>query len=367
MKKLVFFLFNLFFSVLFLSCSHDIRGGGINGECFIVEDIEVTHELVGEEIKLNDPYYGIMSIVDSVMFFYDPTTSSAQHYCFDIETGEKICDFFPVGRGPNEFLNVTPIMQVYEENGEKKSVFTAINEEKAGVFNITKSVEQRKTVLDSVFDLEWRKYFTRSFVSFFRNDETSFWVFRQPERTTLNDHHYSLPQYVKINYHDGEIKKVFDIYTNPPIYNKEAERLNEDFYLSFNMIHPDNNKIAMAMGMLAQINILDLDTGDLRGIKIAGTPDFAYLSENPENFKQFYTFSDADNNYIYGLYMDKKIAERKESWNADIVNVFDWDGNFAYKLHLDNGVDQIRIDSGNRSLYAINYASLQIFKYELPF
>lgn len=365
MIKVINFLLCIFYVIIFLPGCRE-NTSYFNGKIITANDIQVTDTLVGEKIVLDSINSGIISLCDSFVFFYSHNMPDFQYYCFNIKTGKYISNFFPIGRGAGEFLNVTPIVQKYNENDEIKALFTAINEEKAGVFNITQSIKQKKTICDTIFNLRWSDKYTRSFISIFRYDDSTVLVHKLPEKITLDDNRYLLPQYLMINYHTGNIERIYDLYNEPGVYNPEAKDLNEDFYLSYNLIHPDRTKIVMLMTMLPQINILDVETGTLKGITISGSPGFEDLKEC-DDFRQYYSFSDVDDKYIYGLYIDKSYTDFKATVNTCMINVFDWEGNFVYKLYVGNGLDQIQIDSKNRIMYGVSLATEEVFQYLLPF
>jgi hypothetical protein len=235
-----------------------------------------------------------------------------------------------------------------------------------GIFNITQSVAQKRTVLDTVFDFSWRKNFIAPFIFVFRYDDSTVLARQQPAKITLDSDIYSLPQYLKINHKTNETERTYTLYADS-VYNPDAHRLNEEFYLTFDLISPDRQKIAMCMKLLAQINILDLNTGKVQGIRIKHTPGFDYLKGNVDDYKYYYHFLDVDEKYIYALYVDKKYAEVKESVNSQIIHVFDWNGNFVRKLFVDEGLDFIKIDAEKRLMYGTNLTAEKVFRYKLPF
>ena len=82
--------------------------------------------------------------------------------------------------------------------------------------------------------------------------------------------------------------------------------------------------------------------------------------------KHYYMRIQADNNYIYALYL----GEMRNPFGANeirshIVNVFDWNGNLVGKLDLVNPVTQISLDSKNNILYGINPITEKFYRYDL--
>lgn len=360
-----YYLYIFFILVLLQGCKE--TKSYFCGDLVFVNDIHVADTLKGEKVNFDSLYFGLMSVSDSLMFFYNPRAKDYQYRCFNVKTGKFICHFFPIGRGANEFQNVTPIAKVYNENGDIKSLFTAINENKAGVFNITKSLEQKTTVLDTVFDFIWSEKYIKPFTHIFKYNDSTVLAYKPPTKINLTGHRYSVPQYLKLNHKTNDTERVYDLYNDPSVVNDKAERLNENFYASFGLLSPDGRKIAMGMNMLAQINILDIETGELKGIRISETPEFDYFKGKLDDLRFYYKHLDVDDRCIYALYADKSYSDFQKSPESNIINVFDWNGNFLHKLYLNNGTDQIQLDSVNRLLYGLNFATGDVFCYRIPF
>lgn len=364
----IFFCLSILFAGIYACTDH---GSRLNGEVIIVNDIGVTDTLRGEKVTLDGPYFGIMSIVDSLAFFFNPRASDYSYSCYNLNNGQHIADFCNIGRGPEEFINITPIMQIYEEDGQKKSLFTAANEEKMGIFNITRSVLESTTIFDTVIDLKWRDMYTRPFINIFinifRSDACSIFAFKQPSRLNLKEFRYSFPEFLKIDIRTGKKERTYKLFDGALTYNPAAEQINGHFFSSLSLMAPDRSKrIVMFMEMLAQINILDPETGIVKGFRIAGTPDFGYFKGNPQKFKTFTRFSDVDEKHIYWLYCYGSSLEVLESVDTHFIYVFDWEGNFVRKLYLEHGADQIRVDTATGWLYAYNFATMDIYRYKLP-
>lgn len=339
----------------------------LNGDVILVDDIKISDTLVGEKIVFDSINSGMISLCDSFAFFYNPRMPDYQYYCFNINTGKYVCNFFPLGRGNGEFLNVTPIIQLYTEKEEMKALFVAVNEEKAGVFNITKSIEQKTTICDTVFDFKWRSKYAQPFIYLFHYNDSTFLAYKQGNQVAEKEYKYSLPQFLMINRYSGDVERTYRLYHEPALYNPVAEDWNGSFYLSMNFIKPDKSKIMMSMTLLPQINILDVETGLLKGIRIVGEPGFEYLKGRVEDLKEYYLFSDVDDKYIYALYAPKSYTDPKATIDNCMIHIFDWEGNFIYKLYVHEALNQIRVDLKNKIIYGVSFSTEEVFRYPLPF
>lgn len=328
---------------------------------------QTVDTITGEKVDLDDMNTGLFSLCDSLAFFYSHRQKNYQYSCYNLKTGKHISFFFPIGRGAGEFLNVTPIQQIYVENKEQKALFMAINEEKAGIFNITQSIKQNQTICDTLFDFKWSQKNNRPFISAFLYDKNHILAHQQQNRLALNEEKYAVPRFLMIDFHTGKITKTYDLYIEPGIYNPTAGKLNGQFYTSINLLSPDRTKVVMLMNMLPQMNILHLATGELQGIKIEGLPDFKSLKRNSDKLKEYYTFSAVDNNYIYALFADRSLTEPETHQKTSRIFIFDWEGNLRRELRTNNPIDQIQIDSANRCLYGVDFAEEEVFRYPLKF
>lgn len=235
------------------------------------------------------------------------------------------------------------------------------------VFNVTKSILTKKTEIDSVFNLKWREDYFKPFMFVFSLTETTVLAKESSNKRILKENIYTPPRYLTFNLEERRHKREYELYSE--FNNKSIEDLNEAIHFSFDKLSPNRNKLAMAMVHLAQINILDLETGKLKGIRMSGTESFASLEEvnKPRDLKMYYKNIDVDEHNIYALFIENNaeaIADY-ESSRSDVVQVFDWEGNYIRKLKLDQNIEHISVDSKNRLLYGVNNEDGVVYRYRL--
>ncbi len=187
----------IFANVLLLCCMKDNKDAEyFNGELVYTDLSAPTDTLKGEAIVLEEECVGgMVTVLDSLIFFYNPTDKHYSYHCYNYKTGKHIGDFFPIGRGHNEFLNVTPIYGVSMCKDTAKSVFVALNEQKLGTFNITRSISEKKTILEGVRDFEWKKHFMNPITQVYPYKDKLI-VFENGRKTHFKHDTYILPQYV---------------------------------------------------------------------------------------------------------------------------------------------------------------------------
>lgn len=366
------FLYTLIIAIISISCqSNNNRAhdpGYFNGEVLEIEDLSFSDKLHSERISLEEPVFGLIAIQDSILFSYHPRSDGFQYQSINLNTKKLHAKYFPLGKGPKEFLNVTPIFQqMTNRKGDIVSPFVAVNEFKYGIFNITESIKTKQTILDTVIDLQWEENFINPFIFIFSINDSLVLAKKQPNN--LSDKtKYTLPEYQLLNFHQSEAVKKIEVFKH--FNNKNIGELNESILLSYDKIKPDKTKLAMAMVYMAQVNILDLKTGVSKGIRLKKTPDIDELEKLTEKEMKIY-FKDiaVSDEYIYALYIDSKNEENDfhENLKSDIIYVYDWEGNVKKKIKLDKELDNIAIDKTNTFLYGITAKSMksEIYRYKM--
>lgn len=361
-------LISIFFQFSCRQSDNIIESGYFRGKTVIVDNIPDIESIQGEELQIEDPFMGMISVYDSLMFFYHPRFNDFQYYCINLNSGKLHSKYFGKGKGPNEFLNVTPIFQyITSENGDIVSPFVAVNENQYGLFNLSKSVPTKTTVVDTTYNMKWREDFVNPFIFVFAIDNEMVAAKEQPNKKVLEEERYTPPRFYTFNLTKREPIKEFELFDE--FYNKNLDILNETVLLSYDKIDPSRRKIAMAMLHLAQLNILDIETGELKGIRIPNTLNFSDLesAKGVGDLSVYYKSLDVDNEYIYALYVDKKYNEGIDfEYNkADVVHIYDWEGNFVKRLKLDKSVEHIAIDPSNGYLYGADNEDAKVYRFNL--
>ena len=362
MKKIYRILILFLYGVLFYSCENE---NYFAGEITTTNDFKKEYKLIGEEVKLEGIYTGYMSVYDSLILFCSSQYPDYKIYTYSLNNGKQLKSLFKVGRGPNEFRNLTHTEQYVRNNNSIKLWF--YDEQKSHMLvDITRSIKLHtdSLVIDSIIPIDIKKA-TTSYLSFIFTLDNHMFVTKTPcERAYYKDVKYSLGEYILYRNSLDTPLQSFTLFTKPLI--NRIQKMNPNiFYESYDRIKPDKSKIAMAMWHMAQINILDLKTGKLKGFRIKGTPDFNYLEGDPEHFRTYYQRLSVDNQYIYALYEDRLSYSNQEAKRTNtIIHVYDWDGNPVCKLVLAEVLGQMSLDPVTGYLYGKTYLE-EVFRYNL--
>ena len=128
-----------------------------------INNDEAEEMLLKSSSKYIDSIYSpILSIVDSIALFYG-TNNEAAYEAVKLSTGEKVASFCPIGHGQGEYIAISPIRQIYQENGEYKTIMFAPNESKILIWNISESLHSGRTVYEYCGDYSWKDKFPVSY------------------------------------------------------------------------------------------------------------------------------------------------------------------------------------------------------------
>ena len=179
----------------------------------------------------------------------------------------------------------------------------------------------------------------------------------------LSDEEAALPAYQKRTLETNKLLKNYSSYKKS-IKNGEASIFPESFFYSNDAFKPDGTKVVQAMVNLAQLNILDFETGHASGYRLEGEPGVSVF-ESDRKTNKYFTRVQADDNYIYTLYWGKEDWERFEIPYMNTIHVYDWHGNLVQKVETDRGLDQMWIDPNRNRLYVTSPKVDDVFYLDL--
>lgn len=344
---IVFFLF---------SCSGENRKPVFSGEIVTLTDLPEIVPLTGENILFHDDIHaGYMSVYDSLLLFITPQYPEHFLYVFDINSRDLVGQFCPKGRGPDDFLDFYHSEQYLVKNGEIK-LWGYDSRREAYLLNLTRSIERKQTVVDSMITINWIDDHTRPWALSFFLDSTSFLLKNQPEKVEDKPKAFDLAAYHLYKGDLNHLSNEFKLFNRLPKASDNGQTV-EMFYYSLDRINSQKNRLAMGMLYLSQINILDISSGELTGFQLKDTPNFDTLNANEP--KYYYGDICVDDQMILGLYFDSPAILQ-----SDIIHLYDWSGRFIKRIKLDHEVDQIAFDPVGKYLYGTTSLA-KLFRYDL--
>jgi hypothetical protein len=347
MKRLLYYL--TVFSII--SCGGGINDSDIfNGEISTINDTVTTITVFEpqHEVILDGITYGLMTVYDSLMIFYNNKLPDMFYSIFNLNTGKHIGDFCPRGHGPGTVIVVSPLFHFYKENGELKTLLSASDNLKLVIWNISKSIENNKTVWD--FTPYDRRRDAIVHNRYFRLNDKEYLGHVQVHCTNDDCTESTVPYYEKKSIYLDTLIKEYRPYKQS-VKNTYSDRL----LMSHDCIKPDGSKVAQFMCYLWQINMIDIETGKVTGYRPKEKfPDFSYLSNfsAPRAILPGFVRVTSNDKYIFAVYRHERSNE-DEAVNY-VVYVFDWDCNMIKKIKLKSKFyDSLFVDEVNNMLYIL--------------
>ncbi len=233
------------------------------------------------------------------------------------------------------------------------------------IWNISKSIEQGVTVFDTIVTVENGPGLGNySYVYSLPNHE---YIGCLPAMyTTIELDKATVPTLERRDLYSNELIASYNPFKEAFVKENDKVIGVERYFSAGSCVKPDGSKIAQSMIYLDQINIIDVESGEIRGFRVEGSPDFSVFRKAPD-IKWYHFDIQCDDRYIYSLYSGEKYeSDQKKVVLPHLVHVYDWEGNFVRKLDLGQGVARIWIDPANTNLlYTMNYNTETLCRYDL--
>jgi hypothetical protein len=321
---------------------------------FIIDNKPETDILYGERVKLDGLYTGFMAVYDSVIVFSTSQylTLNCIALAFNLKTGKQINTLVKVGLGADEYASATTTLQFFvDSDGLKMWFYDYFIKKICLLINITDN-----TVTDSI-DISWLKEERAEPSSrFFILNDSLFLAFNM-EETSYTNENIVLPHIWSLyNYKTGEKLRQYNAFN-------ESKFLEEFFgFNSEDQLKPDHTKFVMPMEFFRQINIVDIQTGEIKGYMFKDSPDYSIIAEKrADELKTYYFRACVDNDFIYAAIQEE---------NDIFIDVFDWNGNYTRRLGLDKKMEEfVTLDPVNKYLYITitGEEEEEIYRYDVSY
>ncbi len=306
----------------------------------MIVDGAKTEKLELTKTKIKDVRSVGFSVIDSILFcrVFD---GSHNFEAYNINTGDLITQFIRRGRGPIESFSVPPLHQILNENSQLKANLTCMNEHKIMKWNISESIKQKRTIIDTVYQFSKEKVNPIYYADYYYqiNDKQYITVSCDPD-PVYNDMFNFNSKISIVDFKTGEIDRTKTLFDSTVIYDNNMN------VSAAGLVKPDNTKMAMIMSSVPQLNIVDIETFEVKGYKLDSKPT---QTDKP---LVVFTNSTADNEYIYALYIGVEMGPNfMKTDKSSILYVFNWDGQVVKKYDLGEMFYSLWLDKPNNRLY----------------
>lgn len=311
----------------------------------IITHFPKTIFLKGEEKKIDTLGVVNITITDTFLIAYTPMHNEYYFHVFGTSNLNYLGSFLPVGRGPNEFYGIDYDKDCESEKGIAKvwvSNFLTKYQ-----WNITESIKQGHTVIDSTFNL--KGIFSEGIWYIGRNHR----LFGL--QNTKNNRNYIL--YDTDNQTEICKKSIFP--RNVPYKNISAIAMNS-------YVKPDDSQIALVGCWSNHICIFNVDFSEIKPLaiydKMISINEIA-ATERPDRV-MFYSWADVTNQYLYCLYVNQPEKDRRYHSGNEEFHIFDWEGNPIMNIVISENIMFFAVDEKNKCLYGLT-SDEKIYRYDL--
>lgn len=343
----------------FVCCNKNKDDKYFNGDILYLNNRHKVLNVTSKDVKMYGANYGMIAVYDSLLICWNPKLANYFFNIFNVDTGEEIGSFCNRGQGPEDAASINCIYQFFKKENDLMTLLYAANEGKLFFWNLSKSIENRKTVFDTIVSYKNN----RIFFQFYKSEDI---LFAYKPSDYLNKEEVATPFYEKRTILTNHLIQDYPIYKKQSVRNSSAAAVNtlDFFFYTWDVIKPDGSKIAQAMRHLPQINILDTNTGDVVGYRLQNSPDYSLLEKDMEFMNIYYNSIHADDKYIYASYWGKGPWDTNNPF-LNTIHVLDWSGKLLYKLMADRPYFRIWLDQVRNRLYTTDYTTDEVYYLDL--
>lgn len=197
----------------------DIFNGKIKG----IEDNAVQKEFEFKALEVNGSNFGYPAIQDSLVYFMNPQLHSHWYQVFNLNSRDEAELYVSKGNGYKEFAAISPIYNFCIENNDIKTVLFEPSKEQISVWNITKSLADKSTIIEKQIKMPWKKENQGTcFNELFMKDSCT--IYAKVSAAPINKYDASLPYYQIRDLRNGE--KISEIH----VFKKTSSISKQNIY-----------------------------------------------------------------------------------------------------------------------------------------
>lgn len=353
MHKIV--LFTIGALVILTSCSQFDDSSLIRFDYKRISDvssINLVSRVVPEDISFSriSNYFR-----DSLLISFQESSSPYLVSVSDSRTDSLLGTFCPKGRSKDEPLMIIPVMDVFGEGESVKSLFFSYSNNTFFKWDVSGSMAAGKTMYDKVIPVKNEVDGALGALSsyYLPGDK----IILQNARQTDSNWMVEPTTYEVYSAETGEREKLF----SPFALYEGKEPTGDDglfgskVYLSLeDCIKPTRDKLVFAMRFIPYLGVLDINTGNVTGIRLANYPGL-----DPNHMYHHFIDVECDNDYIYALYAG---CETISSPKYSEIFIFNWDSVLSGKVKV---IGAHRLCLNGDMLYLLNYITRKAYRVDI--
>lgn len=333
-------------SASFCCCTRD---DNFNGKLYERPLVPERNVHAHDSTQIDGAYSTNFAAFDTIVVFFNEVRTGNAFTIFNNKTSKEIGSFCPIGHGHEEFVALSPDLQIYVEKGDHKTILFAPNENKMLIWNISASIRNNKTVYENVVDYSWKNETPVAYGKQVWIGNDSILVCQPSVHIHLTDE-ITKASYQIRTYSTNHLLSEVNVFKES-INSKETQILPEDFFDAAFSLKPDKSKFVEAMNWLPQINIVNLESMQISGHILEGTQNYSIFNTNMSNAMFCYRQVKASDEGIYALWSGQPWQNASDDIGYNYIHVFNWDGKFISNVKLDEPIAKIYLDCTNNILY----------------
>lgn len=241
----------------------------------------------------------------------------------DLASGEVLYGLCQMGRGPGEFLSLSPFFSATRESVIVYDIGTGFLSEvpiDGGMRgNVTHQVK---------LEVPSGQEGTPIIMSSYKMSEKELVVFNSIQ-APLEFVSIESPYYALYDYETGAEKRTYSPFNATPLA-RSSEWVTMTAFDLRDCINSEKKTICFVMGKMPIFGFLDIASGKFKGYRLKGEPAFS-TNEN----RLFFTGICATGEFIYALYLGNTDSELDPDRSKTFLYKLDWEGHILKKYELD--------------------------------
>ena len=336
----------IFYTIIFLIIISCTQQNIMIGKNILIKEFPQEINLTGGKLDITSIGVNALYVVDTFLICHKFYGLDDFFDIYSTNTLQSLGKFLSPGRGPNEFLSVAYEGQYYKDSLNTYLWIKDGSLMKLVLFNLTESIRQQKTILDSCI------YLSNDCIG------DSF-IFGDTLVSIVNSsYNHILSTY--------DLKK--DTLSQQPIIMFSDPLKNEHQYLfgMTNQLRSDHKRFVSNMANFNQINIFSPQFTDIITLSLyEPTVSMKEISFIPERERiRYFSGLQITDSSIYALYINLPTPIFREHNKNVEIQQFDWEGTPIRKFIITNDIIYFTLDTRHKCIYTFK-DNEEIDKYDI--
>jgi len=264
---------------------------------------------------------GFKVLDDKLIACADYTTD----HCLDVidlSSGEYLQGLCRKGRGPGEFLDISPLFSIEDQSvivydpGTGRLSMVSVRGDNQGSVLHQIQIESSQNGMASLI------------MSLYKVKEDAVLAYNSiqgsSELVAIDNPYYAL-----YDWNNGRERYEFNLFDASPLA-RSSEWVSTTAFDLRDCINREKTTVCFAMGTMPVFGYLDIPSGKVKGFRLKGEPPFS-MTEN----RQFFTGICAQGHFIYALYLGNANSELAADRSKTKLYKLDWEGHILNKYEMD--------------------------------